>query len=55
MKTALEIIFWVCAALIVWTQLGYAAALAVLVRVFGRAALPTPASAEPSPRTTSRR
>jgi glycosyltransferase involved in cell wall biosynthesis len=37
MRTVLEIIFWVCAALIVWTQLGYAATLAVLVRSFGRA------------------
>ena len=29
----LEIFFWLSAALIVWTQLGYAAALAVLVRL----------------------
>ena len=29
---ALEIVFWVCAGLIVWTQVGYAATLAVLVR-----------------------
>jgi hypothetical protein len=34
--TALEIVFWVCAALIVWTQVGYAATLAVLARAFGR-------------------
>ncbi len=33
---ALEIVFWLCAALIVWTQLGYAVALAVLARVLGR-------------------
>jgi cellulose synthase/poly-beta-1,6-N-acetylglucosamine synthase-like glycosyltransferase len=33
MRTALEIVFWVSAALIVWTQLGYAAALAIAVRV----------------------
>jgi glycosyltransferase involved in cell wall biosynthesis len=33
MRTALEIVFWVSVGLIVWTQLGYAAALAVLVRV----------------------
>lgn len=33
---ALEIVFWLCAALIVWTQLGYAATLAVLARAFGR-------------------
>ena len=34
---ALEIVFWVCAGLIVWTQVGYAATLAVLARAFGRA------------------
>jgi cellulose synthase/poly-beta-1,6-N-acetylglucosamine synthase-like glycosyltransferase len=33
MRTALEIVFWASAALIVWTQLGYAAALAIAVRV----------------------
>lgn len=33
MRTALEIVFWVSAGLIVWTQLGYAAALAILARV----------------------
>jgi len=36
--TALEAVFWVCAGLIVWTQLGYAATLAVLARAFGRTA-----------------
>jgi cellulose synthase/poly-beta-1,6-N-acetylglucosamine synthase-like glycosyltransferase len=39
MKSALEIVFWLCSALIVWTQLGYAAALAALAalaRVFAR-------------------
>ena len=30
---ALQIVFWLCAALIVWTQLGYALALAALARV----------------------
>ena len=30
---ALEIVFWLCAALIVWTQLGYALALAALARL----------------------
>jgi hypothetical protein len=45
--TALEIVFWMCASLIVWTQLGYAATLAVLARVFGRA--PTIAAPEPPP------
>jgi cellulose synthase/poly-beta-1,6-N-acetylglucosamine synthase-like glycosyltransferase len=34
--TALEIVFWVSAGLIVWTQVGYAAALAVLARLTGR-------------------
>ncbi len=37
MKVVLEVVFWVCAALIVWTQVGYAATLAVLARAFGRA------------------
>jgi hypothetical protein len=44
---ALEIVFWVCACLIVWTQLGYAATLVVLARVFGRA--PVIAAPEPPP------
>ncbi|HEY3865102.1 MAG TPA: glycosyltransferase, partial [Solirubrobacteraceae bacterium] len=35
---ALEILFWLFAALIVWTQLGYAVALAVLARLFVRPA-----------------
>jgi glycosyltransferase involved in cell wall biosynthesis len=35
--TAFEIVFWLCAALIVWTQVGYAAIMAVLARAFGRA------------------
>jgi glycosyltransferase involved in cell wall biosynthesis len=42
---ALELVFWVCACLIVWTQVGYAATLAVLARGFGR----TPAIAVPEP------
>src|ERR1700686_164107 len=33
MRTALEIVLWTTLALIVWTQLGYAAALALLARV----------------------
>ena len=36
MRSALEIVFWVCCAAIVWTQLGYAVALAALARVFAR-------------------
>jgi cellulose synthase/poly-beta-1,6-N-acetylglucosamine synthase-like glycosyltransferase len=35
---ALEVLFWLCAGLIVWTQLGYAAALAALARVLPAAA-----------------
>jgi glycosyltransferase involved in cell wall biosynthesis len=45
MRAVLEVFFWVCAALIVWTQVGYAATLAVLARGFGR----TPAIAAPEP------
>jgi cellulose synthase/poly-beta-1,6-N-acetylglucosamine synthase-like glycosyltransferase len=37
MRTALEIVFWICVAAIVWTQLGYALALAALARLFARA------------------
>jgi hypothetical protein len=33
---ALEIVFWLCIALIVWTQVGYALALALVARVGGR-------------------
>jgi hypothetical protein len=33
MRTVLEIVLWISLALIVWTQLGYAAALALLARV----------------------
>jgi cellulose synthase/poly-beta-1,6-N-acetylglucosamine synthase-like glycosyltransferase len=40
MRTALEIVFWVCAGLIVWTQLGYAAALAAIARLFARTPQP---------------
>ena len=35
MNTALEIVFWLCAAAIVWTQVGYAATLALLARLAG--------------------
>ncbi len=45
--TALELVFWVCAALIVWTQVGYAAVLAVLARLFGRAPTPPPGASQP--------
>jgi len=52
MRTALEIVFWVCAGLIVWTQLGYALALALLARVLGRGSSPggdTRADPAPAP------
>jgi cellulose synthase/poly-beta-1,6-N-acetylglucosamine synthase-like glycosyltransferase len=49
MTTALEIVFWLSAALIVWTQLGYAVMLALLARLFVRALLPTPTTSEPPP------
>jgi cellulose synthase/poly-beta-1,6-N-acetylglucosamine synthase-like glycosyltransferase len=46
--SALEVVFWVCAGLIVWTQLGYALALALLARLAGRpAAGPAPAGPPP--------
>ncbi len=37
----LEIVFWLCIALIVWTQIGYALALAVVARVRVRRRAPT--------------
>jgi cellulose synthase/poly-beta-1,6-N-acetylglucosamine synthase-like glycosyltransferase len=37
MTPALEIVFWLCAALIVWTQAGYALALVLADKVAGRA------------------
>jgi cellulose synthase/poly-beta-1,6-N-acetylglucosamine synthase-like glycosyltransferase len=37
---ALELLFWLCIALIVWTQLGYALALACLARLLPRARTP---------------
>src|SRR5580704_14595935 len=36
MTVVLEVVFWLCCALIVWTQLGYGAALAALARVLRR-------------------
>jgi len=49
---ALEIVFWVCAGLIVWTQVGYAATLAVLVGVFR--ATPTQAPSKLQAKTRQR-
>lgn len=48
MTVALEVIFWACAALIVWTQIGYAAVLAVAARMFGSPPTPEPVSTRPS-------
>jgi cellulose synthase/poly-beta-1,6-N-acetylglucosamine synthase-like glycosyltransferase len=47
MRTALEIVFWLSAGLIVWTQVGYAVGLAVVARLFARllACPPAPAPA----------
>jgi cellulose synthase/poly-beta-1,6-N-acetylglucosamine synthase-like glycosyltransferase len=57
MRTALEIVFWVAAALIVWTQLGYAMLIAVLARLFAPASRVTGTSRErpqtPSPQRVS--
>jgi len=41
MRTALELLFWFSGALIVWTQLGYALAVALLARFAGRASEPS--------------
>ncbi|HLH13443.1 MAG TPA: glycosyltransferase [Solirubrobacteraceae bacterium] len=47
---ALEIVFWLCAGLIVWTQLGYAAALAALARALrSRRSRPSPRACEELP------
>jgi glycosyltransferase involved in cell wall biosynthesis len=40
---ALQVVFWLCAALIVWTQLGYALTLAALVRL-ARGTVPEPST-----------
>jgi cellulose synthase/poly-beta-1,6-N-acetylglucosamine synthase-like glycosyltransferase len=56
MRTAvlvLAIVFWLSCGLIVWTQLGYGAALAVLARVFGKASGRASAQAPPSPPSLS--
>ena len=45
----LEIVFWLCCGLIVWTQLGYAAVLAAVARV-----LPRPGRAPDEPTKRSR-
>jgi cellulose synthase/poly-beta-1,6-N-acetylglucosamine synthase-like glycosyltransferase len=47
MRTVLAILFWLFTALIVWTQLGYALALAVLARFARLTAEPSSASLPP--------
>jgi hypothetical protein len=51
MRAPLEILFWVSAALIVWTQLGYALALAALARLRTPAVVP---AREPQQRSPAR-
>jgi glycosyltransferase involved in cell wall biosynthesis len=46
---ALQVVFWVCAALIVWTQLGYALALAAIAPLLARARSAQPAANLRSP------
>jgi cellulose synthase/poly-beta-1,6-N-acetylglucosamine synthase-like glycosyltransferase len=45
MSLALQIVFWLCVAAIVWTQVGYAAALALAVSLFRRRHEAKPGSA----------
>jgi len=53
-RTALEITFWVSVGLIVWTQVAYAAVLAVLARVFAPGSRPSaPAVTEEPPASLS--
>lgn len=47
--TALELVFWGCAGLIVWTQVGYAAALAVCARLLRATPTRTPSQSEQLP------
>ncbi len=49
MNAALQIVFWACAGAIVWTQLGYALALAVLARLLKRPAALGPEPVGPLP------
>ncbi|MCW3068614.1 MAG: glycosyl transferase family 2 [Solirubrobacterales bacterium] len=46
---ALEVLFWLCAGLILWTQLGYALALAILARLLPSAAGPPGERTQRSP------
>jgi cellulose synthase/poly-beta-1,6-N-acetylglucosamine synthase-like glycosyltransferase len=54
MRVSLEIIFWLSAGLIVWTQLGYALALVVLARFIAPTAEPSSQAAGPSRERTQR-
>jgi cellulose synthase/poly-beta-1,6-N-acetylglucosamine synthase-like glycosyltransferase len=49
MRTAFEIVFWTSGALIVWTQLGYALALALAARVLRPAPISPHARSQRSP------
>jgi cellulose synthase/poly-beta-1,6-N-acetylglucosamine synthase-like glycosyltransferase len=49
MRSALEIVFWVCVGLILWTQVGYALALACIARVLPSAAAPSERTRRTSP------
>ncbi len=56
MRIALEIVFWVSAGLIVWTQLGYALVIAALARVLApapQAAMVTPERPNPPQKSVS--
>jgi cellulose synthase/poly-beta-1,6-N-acetylglucosamine synthase-like glycosyltransferase len=53
MRALLEVIFWVSTALIVWTQLGYAVALAGLARLAGGGRAPRAAPAGEPPLSLS--
>jgi cellulose synthase/poly-beta-1,6-N-acetylglucosamine synthase-like glycosyltransferase len=50
MRSALEIVFWLSCALILWTQIGYAAALWLLARLLEGRGETTPASVPELPR-----
>ena len=54
MRTFLEICFWLSAALIVWTQLGYALALAAFARLLAPRTSAPASAARPTPRRSRR-
>jgi len=53
MTSALEIVFWLSCALIVWTQVGYALALALIARLSGRGRAPRRREAADDPPSLS--